>query len=116
MTTQYPVTPVSGSAGMPVSYAPVQAQSTNAPGLLSFIAGLLGIAVNCIPWCGCAIGGLLSITAIILGVIGLQQIKANPERYTGRGLAVAGLALGIAVILLEIVVVIVLIVFAANHP
>ena len=112
----YPVTPVADAAGVPVSYAPVQAQSTNMPGLLSLIAGAASILLSCFALC-CPIGGLFSVTAIILGAVGLHQIKAAPERYTGRGLAVGGLALGIIMTLLYIGAIIIFVVKAANnHP
>ena len=112
----YPVTPVTDAAGGPISYAPVGAQSTNVPGMLAFIAGTLSIFMLCPAWCGCPIGGLFAVAAIILGVIGLRQIKGNPERYTGRGLAVAGLALGIVMMLLYVVAIIVFIFRIAHHP
>jgi Domain of unknown function (DUF4190) len=88
------------------------------PGLLSCIAGavgLLSLLMLCIPICGCPIGGIFAITAIVLGGIALYQIKANPERYTGRGLAVAGLSMGIFVLLVYAAAIIVFIIAAARH-
>jgi hypothetical protein len=38
---------------------------------------------------------LPSALAVIFGAIGLSQIRHAPERFTGRGLAIAGLVLGI---------------------
>jgi len=112
----FPVTPVTDSGGMPVSYAPVQSQTTNIPGLISLIAGLLSVFVICIPFCGCLSSGVFSLTAIVLGSIALYQIKANPERYTGRGLAVAGLSLGIVTIVLVCAFIVVFVVNAIRHP
>ena len=112
--TTYPVTPVSDAG----SYSLAQAQGMNMPGMLSFIAGLvatISLFMLCLPACGCPIGGVFSITAIILGIVGLQQIKAAPERYTGRGLALAGLTMGIIVILLYVAAIVVFAVAAARH-
>jgi hypothetical protein len=39
---------------------------------------------------------LLGPAAIIMGIVGLVQNKNNPELYGGRGLAIAGIATGIA--------------------
>lgn len=42
---------------------------------------------------------LCSLTALILGFIGLIQINSNPEKYEGTGYAVAGITLGILCLL-----------------
>ena len=57
---------------------------------------------------GLAIGGLvtglvsliilpliLGLIATILSAVGLTQISKEPEKYTGKGMAIAGLVLGI---------------------
>lgn len=104
---------------MPVSYAPVQLQAVNIPGMISFITGLVGMIslfMFCVPICGCPIGGVMSLAAIVLGGLALQQIKANPVLYTGRGFAVAGLTMGIIVLLVYSAVVVVLVISAVRHP
>jgi hypothetical protein len=35
------------------------------------------------------------VLAIIFGAIALSQLKNHPDRYTGRGMAVAGFVLGL---------------------
>jgi hypothetical protein len=39
-------------------------------------------------------GFILAVIAIVLGHIHLSNMKKEPEQYTGRGMAVAGLATG----------------------
>lgn len=60
------------------------------------VAALICGIVGLLPICG-AIG---AVAALVCGIVGLSTIKANPQRYTGRGMAIAGIALG-AVGLLE---------------
>lgn len=44
----------------------------------------------------CCYGGLwLGIPAVITGIIGYQRAKSEPERFTGSGMAVAGIILGL---------------------
>ena len=72
--------------------------------LLSFIFGVAGYLPIHI------IGGLGWIAAIILSKAGRKKIDENPEKYKGRGLAVAGkilgwIGVGIALIVLALVIV-----------
>lgn len=60
--------------------------------ILSLVFGLCSVTVG---WC-CYSGMLFGPAAIIMGIIGLVQNKNNPELYGGRGLAIAGIATGIA--------------------
>ncbi|HEV2883311.1 MAG TPA: DUF4190 domain-containing protein [Pyrinomonadaceae bacterium] len=59
-------------------------------GLLSMI---LGIVTMTIGWC-CYFGVLTGPIAIILGFIALSQIKKEPNKYGGRGMALAGIITG----------------------
>jgi len=56
---------------------------------------------------------IVSLLACVLGVvfsaIALKEIKRNPESFYGKGLAVAGLVLGILMFLIFVFIVIVLI-------
>jgi hypothetical protein len=61
--------------------------------VLPIVSLSLGIASIVIGWC-CSIGVLLAPAAIITGAIGLFQIKTNPGAYSGKGLAIAGIATG----------------------
>ncbi|MEQ1605848.1 MAG: DUF4190 domain-containing protein [Pyrinomonadaceae bacterium] len=73
---------------------------------LAIVSLALGIASITIGWC-CYSGLLLSPAALITGLIALSQIKRDPSKYTGKGLAIGGIATGgffiAAVILLVLI-------------
>jgi hypothetical protein len=60
--------------------------------ILSLVFGLCSITVG---WC-CSLGLLLGPAAVIMGIVALIQNKNDPEVYGGRGLAIAGIAIGSA--------------------
>lgn len=76
----------------------VHSSSTNTLALLSMIFGILFF----IPFA--------SLVAVILGFIGLNQIKRTNEE--GRGMAIAGIALGFFWILVTIIFLILFMIFA----
>lgn len=60
---------------------------------LPTIALILGIASVVLI---CCYGGIwLGIPAAIVGFIGLKNVDADPQKFGGKGMAVAGLVLGI---------------------
>lgn len=63
---------------------------TNGLALTSMILGIFAVTFG---FCCCYIGIPFSILGIIFSLIALGQIRANPEAYTGKGLAIAGLIL-----------------------
>jgi hypothetical protein len=75
--------------------------------LWSFICGLLGYVP--VP----LIGGLGWIAAIILSKAGMRKIDEHPEKFKGRGLAIAGKTLGIIGITLALIALILILVFLA---
>lgn len=58
---------------------------------LALVSLGLGIGSMTIGWC-CSLGLLLAPASIIVGFIALSQIKKDPSKYTGRGLAIGGMA------------------------
>jgi hypothetical protein len=80
----------------------------NVLGILSLTFGALAVPMTC--GCGCfvlipvfgSLAALMAITAIVLGSISLAQIKANPAAFRGKGMAVAGVSLGVTVLMLGI--------------
>ncbi len=70
---------------------PMYAASPNQT--LGVVSMCLGIGSLTIGWC-CFLGLILGPAAIITGGIGLSQAGKDPERYGGRGLAIAGLITG----------------------
>ena len=73
-------------------------------------SGPNGLAIASLV-CGCVslLSAILAILAIIFGVIALNQIKASNGRQTGRGMAIAGIAIGMSYIFIMIGVIAVVI-------
>ena len=61
----------------------------------------------------CLIGVPITIVGIVLGVVALNQIKQNNQQ--GRGLAIAGIAIGSAALVLEFIGFVAL-TSAVHHP
>ncbi len=61
---------------------------------MAVVSLCLGIGSVTIGWC-CSLGLLLSPAALITGFIALSQIKKDPQRNTGRGLAIGGIVTGV---------------------
>jgi hypothetical protein len=83
----HPVAPVWQPPPPPL-VRPPQAQQGLA--ITSLILGCVSITVG---WC-CYFGVLTSPIAIGLGIFSLVQIKNNPVQYTGKPLAIIGIATG----------------------
>ena len=75
--------------------------------ILSLIFGVLGFVP--IP----VIGGLGWIAALVLAKHSLKKIERNPEKFKGRGLAIAGRVLGIIGIILALLALLIFILFLA---
>jgi hypothetical protein len=90
-------------AAVPVATSPFPAATAFAPrtnGLATtgLILGILSVA-TVLPCC-CCYGMPFNILGLIFSIIGLIQINTNPERYTGRGMAITGIVLSIISILI----------------
>ncbi|MEH6417791.1 DUF4190 domain-containing protein [Pseudomonas sp. CGJS7] len=77
-------------------------RQTNVLAILSLISGILGWTL--LPLVG-------SIAAIVTGHMARGQIRRERERFDGDGLAIAGLILGWASVILGILTLVVVIVF-----
>ena len=75
---------------------------TSSLAVVSLVAGLLGWTFA--PWLG-------SIIAIITGHMARAEIRRDPSSFEGDGLAVAGLALGWAMIVLSLLAVLAVVLF-----
>jgi hypothetical protein len=73
-------------------------------GITSMVVGIVGLVFSCVPLCAAP----LCLIAVVLGWIGLSHYKA------GRGMATAGLVLGVCGIALSIVVTV--IAFSLSPP
>jgi hypothetical protein len=60
---------------------------------IAVLSMVLGIVSMTIGWC-CYFGVLTSPIAIGLGVFSLFQIKKDPTKYGGKGMAIAGIVAG----------------------
>jgi Domain of unknown function (DUF4190) len=76
-------TPPPAPAVYPRTPGPSQGLAT-----ASMIVGLAGILLS---WC---FGPVPGIVALVLGLVALSQIKKSPEKYTGKGMAIAGVVIG----------------------
>jgi hypothetical protein len=109
--TSWPQTP---PAQPPAQWQPQNAQNTPfaSPGFvrsrdqtmptIAMILGILSLALVC-----CFGGIWLGLPAAILGFLGLRNIDRDPNRYSGRGMAIAGMVLGVVSFLSSLVWVII---------
>ncbi len=67
--------------------------------IVGFVCSILGFLVA---------GLLMGICAIVFGTIALNKIREQPEKYSGKGLAIAAVVIGIIVLLLTLLVLIAL--------
>jgi len=78
--------------GQPNPYGPPQGGGTDTVSVISLVLG----GVSILGACCCSFVGIgLGITAAVLGFIGLSRTKPGMGQ-AGRGLAIAGIATGIA--------------------
>jgi Domain of unknown function (DUF4190)/GYF domain 2 len=83
----------------PSSPAPFLAQAAfgrtnNGLAITGLVLGILSV-LTVVPCCCCCYGMPFNILGLIFSVIGLIQINTNPERFTGRGIAITGILLSI---------------------
>ena len=71
-------------------------RKTEKLGLAGFILSFFGI----IP----LIGIPFAVLAIIFGATSLKRIKRNPEKYKGKGFAIASIVMGCAMIVMNIII------------
>lgn len=102
-SASYPPPPTHPPPPAPPPAPPVQPQLSTlpppqapyAPGYDTTPAGTNGYAIASLVLGIVWIAGLGSLLAVIFGVMAKNQIDASGGRQTGRGLAVAGLVLGV---------------------
>jgi hypothetical protein len=92
----------------PASPAPtgVPYAQTNTSAITSLITGILAwltLPISLLmPFVFC-FSGVIGLVAVVTGHVGVRQVAQSAGRMTGRGLAVAGLALGYAMLFVSVV-------------
>jgi hypothetical protein len=66
--------------------------------IISLVLGILAFLLAC-----CAGGLWLGLPAAIVGYMGMKNADADPAKYDGRGMAIAGMVLGIVSFLCTVV-------------
>jgi hypothetical protein len=79
------------------------AQPQQTLAVTSLVFGLVTITLG---WCCFYIGVLTGPIAVVLGVVALVQIKNNPTQYTGKPLAITGIAIGALGLLLLVLLIV----------
>jgi hypothetical protein len=95
-----------GPPGYPNPYDPYQVSSPETNGLAtgSLITSIAGVVLGIPLTLFCYLGLLIPITGIVLGAMALNQIKRTNQQ--GRGLAIAGIAVGATTVLFVIAIMI----------
>ena len=81
-------------------YASPHQQQGNGPAVTGLVLGILGVIFAFVPFLGVVLGVGLGVLAAIFGAVGLSRAK-DPYRG-GKGMAIAGLVLGIIAIVLSL--------------
>lgn len=92
-----PPPPAYPAPGYPPYPGPISPYYPAAPGnngmaLAALITSIVGVVIGIPLMLFCFIGAALPITAVVLGVVALNQIKQTQQ--PGRGMAIAGIAVG----------------------
>jgi len=85
------------SPGIPTSQGVPPVRKSNPMALTGMILGVVSVTFVC-----CCYGFPFNVAGIVFSIVGLVQIKNDSERYSGKGMAIAGLILSILSILLGI--------------
>ena len=84
-------------------FYPAQYQTPNQTlPTVSLVLGIFGILFSC-----CYGGIPLGAAALVTGYLGLKNINENPQRFGGRGLAIAGMVLGVIGLLFSVGIILV---------
>ncbi len=78
---------------MTISSSSGQNQETHPFAQWSILLGLIGCVM---------LGAISAIPAVIFGHVALMKLRSEPEKYTGKKLAIAGLILGYSGIIFSI--------------
>jgi hypothetical protein len=88
-------------AVFPTATAPMQ--KANGFAIASFILGLISVFSLPFSVFCCCLSPVFTVLGLIFSLVGLSQIRRNPELYNGRGFAMAGLVLCVLCLAIYIV-------------
>ncbi len=83
-----PGQPTAAPAQVPARAGP---RATSSLAIASLIAGVAGLMIGCYFW---PAGLAAAIIAVVLGILGLSEIRKRPGELAGNGLAIAGIVVG----------------------
>jgi len=81
--------------------------------IISLVCGIVGLILAAIGFC-CCYGCLevpFSLGAFITGFMAINQIGADPETHSGKGLAIGGIVAAIIAVIVNIVWVVIAVAF-----
>ena len=91
---------------------PVPLQKSSAFATTSLILGVVSLTAGLC----CCYGLPFNVTGLVFSIIALGQIKSNPDRYTGTGMAITGLILcSLSLVLMTILMIIALLTSGLGH-
>lgn len=90
--------PLAHTGPIRMAPAPVAQSKTNLVAIWSMVTGIIAL-ITCCGW-------ILGPLPIVLGCIGLSQLKNNPQQI-GSGYAIAGIVLGVVCLILLIAFVVI---------
>jgi hypothetical protein len=83
--------------------APVGTLTPLVRGMNSFAVAALVMGILSVIFCFCCYGIPFNLLGVVFALIALHQIRSEPERYTGKNMAIAGLSLSVLSILVGVI-------------
>ncbi len=75
--------------------------------IVALICGILSVICHCVPVAGSFISFILSVAAIVLGIIEIKRIGRGESSTKGKGISMAGIILGAVGIVVGIIFIII---------
>lgn len=93
-----------GVPPMQAAYMPYPVPQSQGLAIASMILGILSI-VGLL----CFVGALTAIPGLITGIMALNRISSDPQRYGGRGMAITGVTTSVIALIGTVIVILILI-------
>ena len=72
-------------------------RTTNGPAISGLVLGMVSFPVLC-----CCYGLPFNLLGLVLAIVGMVETKKHPQRYSGRGIAIAGFLISLLSLLLAL--------------